>query len=201
MSAHRPAARTTTLAKLAVLPVALIASGIVVSQASYSAYSDTTTNPESNWTTGSVALSDDDANSALFTVKNAKPGTSGTRCITVTSTGDLPSSVKFYVTDASSTNDLATAMNITITQGTGGSFGSCDGFAPLPGGATLYSGNMAWLGMTSYSYGNGLGGWTPTGDADEARTYKVDYSVAADAPNTTQGGTAAGGLTWEAQSR
>lgn len=201
MTAHRSAARTATPARLVVLPLALIASGLVVAQASYSAYSATTTNPESNWATGSVALRDDDAGTALFTVENAKPGTSGTRCITVTSTGDLPSSVKFYVTDASSTNDLALAMDVTITQGTGGSFGSCDGFTPLPTGATLYSGNMAWLGMTAYGYGNGLGSWTPTGDADETRTYKVDYRIAADAPNTTQGGTATGGLTWEAQSR
>ena len=44
----------------------------------------------------------------------------------------------------------------------------------------------------------GVGTWTPTGTA--SRTYQVAYTVSNSAPDTTQGGTANLGLTWEAQS-
>src|SRR3712207_3286005 len=125
----RPSASAAKIAKLAVVPLALVASGLVVSQASYSAYSDSTSNPTSNWTSGTVALSDDDSSTALFTATNLKPGSTGEKCIVVTSTGSLPSAVKLYGTGSATTKGLASQLNLTITQGTGGSFGSCTGFS------------------------------------------------------------------------
>jgi hypothetical protein len=44
----RPSLRTDRWLKWLVVPAALIVSGLVVAQASYSAYSATTTNPTSN---------------------------------------------------------------------------------------------------------------------------------------------------------
>ncbi len=76
------------------IPAALVASGIVVGTASYSAFSATTSNPTSNWSAGNVNLTDDDNNVALFTATGLKPGSTGTNCIAVTSTGSLPSTVK-----------------------------------------------------------------------------------------------------------
>ncbi len=70
----RVSPRAARLAAWIAVPAALVASGVVVSTASYSAFSATTTNPTSNWTAGTVALSDDDANTALFTAANLKPG-------------------------------------------------------------------------------------------------------------------------------
>ena len=63
----------------------------------------------------------------------------------------------------------------------------------------LFSGTLAAFGTQATGFGNGVGTWAPTGTASETRTYQVTYTVKADAPNTTQGGTAALGLTWEAQ--
>ena len=128
------------------IPAALAVSGLVVAQSSYSAYSATTVNPTSNWATGTVALTDDDNNTAAFTASNLKPGSTGTRCIVVSSTGSLPSSVKLYGTGAATTKALASDINLTITQGTGGSFGSCTGYTPLTTGSSVYSGTLAGFG-------------------------------------------------------
>jgi hypothetical protein len=197
----RPSSRTATIAKLAVIPVALIASGIVVSQASYSAYSSQTSNPTTNWSSGTVSLSDDDANAAMFTTAtNLKPGSTGTKCIVVTSAGSLASTVKLYATTPVTTKALASSINLSITQGTGGSFGSCTGFTAATTNPSVFSGTLDSFGTTATNYATGLGAWTTAGGtATESRTYQVTYTLAATAPDTTQGGTAGVAFTWEAQ--
>ncbi|MGL5850401.1 MAG: hypothetical protein ACRCZD_06400, partial [Phycicoccus sp.] len=105
-----------------------------------------------------------------------------------------------FGTSATTTNALSTHLTLTVTQGTGGSFGSCTGFTPLPAGSSVYSGSLAAFGSSATSYATGLGTWAPTGTASETRVYKFDYTFNNSAPNSTQGGTAAIGFTWEAQS-
>jgi hypothetical protein len=196
---RRPSRRLATIASLVAIPAALAASGLVVAQSSYSAYSATTVSPTSNWATGTVALSDDDANAAAFNVVNARPGASGSRCLVVTSTGNLPSQVRVYGANGSGTTNLAASIDLTITQGTGGSFGSCTGFTPLSSGATVFHGSLMTFGTTRTGFANGVGGWAPAGAAPESRTYKVSYAISPDAPNDTMGGTAAGDIVFEAQ--
>jgi hypothetical protein len=191
--------RAARLAAWIAIPAALVASGVVVSTASYSAFSATTVNPTSNWTAGSVALSDDDNNTALFNATGLKPGSTGANCITVTSTGTLPSTVKLYGTNAATTNALASNINLTVEQGTGGGFGSCTGFTAASTNGTLYSGTVAGFGTASTNFATGVGSWAPTGSGSESRVYRFTYTVSSTAPNTVQGGTAALGFTWEAQ--
>jgi len=201
---RRPSRKVATIVSLVAIPVALAASGLVVAQSSYSAYSATTVNPTSNWATGTVALTDDDANVAAFTATNLKPGSTGSRCIVVSSTGSLPASVKLYGTGAATTKALASSINLNVTQGTGGSFGSCTGFTALSTGSSVYSGTLADFGSSATNYSTGVGSWTTagvaTGAAAETRTYQLTYSVRTETTNDTQGGTAALGFTWEAQS-
>jgi len=178
----------------------LAVSGGLVWQASYSAFSATTTNPTSNWASGTVALSDDDSNTALFTASNLKPGSTGTKCIAVTSNGSLASTVKLYGTGAATTNALSSSINLTITQGTGGTFANnCSGFTPLGTGSSVFSGTLAGFATGSTGFANGLGTWAPTGTAPETRVFQLVYTLDTNAPNGTQGGTAALGFTWEAQ--
>lgn len=196
----RPTARTARLAGWIAVPAAVVLSGALVAGASYSAFSATTINPTSNWEAGTVQLADDDANTALFTATGLKPGSTGTRCIAVTSTGSLPSTVKLYATGATSTKSLSASINLVVTQGTGGSFaGGCAGFTPLASGATVYSGTLAGFSGSATGFGTGLGTWAPTGTASETRVFQFTYTVDPAAPNTTQGGTASLGFTWEAQ--
>lgn len=197
---RRPSRRLTKLITLLTVPAAIAVSGLVVSQASYSAYSASTVNPTNNWASGTVALTDDDANTAAFTASNLKPGSTGTKCIAVTSSGSLPSTVKLYGTTPAGTKSLASHINLSITQGTGGSFGSCTGYTPLANGASLFTGTLESFGTSHTSYTNGLGTWSTAGGTNqEARTYQITYTLNSQAPDTTQGGTASLGLTWEAQ--
>lgn len=191
--------RTAKIAAVLAVPAALVAAGVIVSTASYSAFSATTTNPTNNWSAGSVALTDDDANTAMFTAANLKPGSTGTNCIAVTSTGSLASTVKLYGTTPATTNALASYINLSVVQGTGGGAGSCSGFSALTSNATVYSGTVAGLGTTATNFANGLGTWAPTGTASETRVFQVTYTLSSTTPNTAQSGTASLGLTWEAQ--
>ncbi|MGH8960178.1 MAG: hypothetical protein ACRDWT_03075 [Jatrophihabitantaceae bacterium] len=196
---HRPRRKHAKLIGAGALLAGLAASATVVWQASYSAFSATTSNPASNWSAGSVALSDDDSNAAMFTASNLKPGSTGTKCIAVTSTGSLASTVKLYGTGPATTNALSSSLNLSIVQGTGGGFGSCTGFTPLASGSPVYSGTLAAFGSAATSYATGLGSWAPTGTASETRVFQFSYTLDANTPNSAQGGTATIGFTWEAQ--
>jgi len=192
------ALRSRWTAPAAILAGLVVSAGVVW-QASYSAFSATAANPTSNWASGTVALTDDDTNTAMFTASNLKPGATGTKCIAVTSAGSLPSTVKLYGTGAATTNALSSSINLTVTQGTGGGYGSCTGFTPLVTGSSLFSGTLAGFASASTAFANGLGTWAPTGSGSETRTYQLTYTLDSAAPNTAQGGTAALGFTWEAQ--
>lgn len=190
--------RTARMVKWSAAPVALLASAAVVATASHSAFSATTDNPSSNWQAGSVKLSDDDSNTALFATGKLKPGSSGTKCITVTSAGDLASKVKLYGTSPSSDKGLDAHLKLKIEQGTKGSFADCSGFTPIATGGALFDGTVKSF-ADKTNYANGLGDWAPTGSGSESRTYRFTYTLDEATPNTAQGGSAAIGFTWEAQ--
>lgn len=198
-SARRPSRKLAAVASAIAIPLALAASGLAVAQSSYSAYSANTASPISNWATGTVTLADDDANGAAFQVANARPGSSGSRCLVVTSDATLPSRVRVYGANGSGSTSLAAYLDLTITQGTGGSFGSCVGFTPLSSGAEVFHGSLYFFGLSHNGFANGVGGWDPTGAAPESRTFKLGYVVSPDVPNDTMGGTAGGDLVFEAQ--
>jgi len=180
----------------AAVPVALLASGGLVWQASYSAFSATTASPTSNWNAGTVALSDDDSDTALFTASNLKPGATGAKCIAVTSTGSLASTVKLYGTNYATTNGLASNINLKVEEGTGATSASCTGFT---GGTTLYDGAMNTFGTTKTSFATGVSSWAPTGTGSATKSYRITYTLSSSTPDSAQGGTAALGFTWESQ--
>jgi hypothetical protein len=191
--------RSRRVLRWAALPVAIAASGFLVSQASYAAFSANTNNAANNWTSGTVALADDDSGAAMFNATNLKPGSQGSKCITVTSSGTLPSVVRLYGAGSATTKALNTYLDVTITAGNGGSFGSCTGFTPLGSGANVFTGTLAAFAAQASDYATGLGNWATTGGANETRSYKIDYTLSSSAPNTAQGGSASIGFTWEAQ--
>lgn len=200
MSAHRttrrPSAHVARIAAIAAVPAALLLSGAAIAGGSYSAFSATTVNPTNNWTAGTVALADDDANTALFTASNLKPGDTGSKCIVVSYTGSLAAAnVKLYAT-APVTGALSPYLNLKIEQGSSSSTGgNCAGFTA---GSTLY--NDVATNFSSSSFANGIDTtWAPTASG-QAKTFKVTYTVSGSTPNTAQGATTALGFTWEAQS-
>ena len=85
---------TTRKVLLSLLVVGAI--GSVVALGAFSAFSSTTSNDNNNFTAGTVTIADNDANAALYTLTNQKPGITTDRCIKVTYTGSLDSDVKLY---------------------------------------------------------------------------------------------------------
>jgi hypothetical protein len=197
--ALRPSRAWTRAISVGTVVAGVGASAAVVWHSSYSAFSATTVNPTNNWAAGSVSLTDDDSNTAMFNATNLKPTSTGTKCIAVTSTGSLASTVKLYGTTPATTNGLSSYINLTVTQGTGGGFSSCSGFTPLGTGSSVYSGTLAAFGSANTNFATGLGTWAPTGTGSETRVFQFTYTLDPATPNTAQSGTAAIGFTWEAQ--
>lgn len=173
---------------------ALLCSAALVWHGAGATWSASTGSAGDSWVAGTVALTDDDGGSALFTATGLRPGSTGQRCITVTAGGTLPAAVRMYVSGLSSTNGLASQVAVTVSTGTGGSFGSCAGFTQ---DVVLWSGAMS--AFPAVSYATGLGTWTTSGAPGESRVYRVSWVLSASAPDSVQGGTASATFVWEAQ--
>ncbi|HLR96054.1 MAG TPA: hypothetical protein VK053_16150 [Jiangellaceae bacterium] len=192
--------RSARIAKWGSIPAGLVISALLVWQASYAAFSDTTTNPGNNWQAGHVELSDDDQGSAMFSATNLAPGDSGENYISGAYTGTLPAELKFYGEQAGSTNELAEHIDLRIVAGTGGGFGSGDGFTPISGMPAVYDGTLANFASTYTDYASGIE-LAEVGDGGQwSGTFQFTYTLSPDAPNSVQGGTAEIDFTWEAQS-
>jgi len=192
--------RLAAVAKWSAVPVGLIVSAALVWQASYAAFSATTSTPTNNWSTGTVALSDDDSNSAMFTASALAPGSTASKCIVVTSSGTLASTVQLYGTGKTATNSLDTYLDLVVVQGTGGSFaGGCTGFTPDAGAANTFTGTLAAFATAYTNFSTGFGTFAPTGASTQTKVYKITYTLNASTPSSAQGSTAAIGLTWESQ--
>jgi len=188
--------RFGTRAKWAAVPVGMIVSAALIWQASYSAFTATTSNPTNNWSTGTVVLSDDDIGVAMFNATLLKPGSTASKCIVVTYSGTLASTVKLYGTGLTTTNGLSSYVDVVVEQGTGGTFANCTGFV-VDAGPVSYSGTLNAFGTTYTNFANGFGTYAPSGAS--TKVYRITYTLSAAAPNTTMGSTASIGLTWEAQ--
>ncbi len=194
---HRPGASAARLSLVMTPLIGLAVAVLFVWQASYAAFSATTSNGTNNWTTGSVVLSNN-TGSAMFNVTNMKPGDSGSKCIIVTSSGTVPSTVKLYGSGLTSTNALSSAMTLTVTQGSG-SAPDCTNFAPAATNPGVYNSTLA--GFTANNYAGGYStSWAPTGSGDESKTFRFDWSLPAATGNAAQNNTAGVTFTWEAQS-
>lgn len=191
------------VSKWAVVPVSLMISGALVWQSSYAAFSTTTVNPTNNFTAGSVVLGDDDSGTAMFTATLLKPADTATKCIKVTSTGTLASTVKLYATGYTTSTDTAspnaafgTHINLVIDEGTGGTFSNCSGFGSS---TNLFTGTLAAFAAAKTNFSNGVSSWAPAGSGSPNKTYRIQYTLDAATPNGAQSGTTGVGFTWEAQ--
>ena len=189
---------------VAAVAVAFVASMVVVSvlvvTSSIAAFSDTTQSTGNTFSTGTVELVDDDLAAVLFSVSGLVPGDSVTDCITVTYQGTVadPAGVRLYSGGYSDSGDLDTYLNLTVEEGTGGSFGNCTGFAvenSIVSGKTLSD-----FDTSSTDYASGAGVWDPS-STPESKTYRITVALDAAAPDAEQGeSVTATTFTWEVQS-
>lgn len=112
--------------RLAILAAALLISSGLTLRASLAAFTATTCNPSNQWTTGTVALSDDDSGTARFSAAAMVPGganASGTKCIKVSYTGTVTADIRRCVLPADLTDTgLRQYLTFTVEEGSGGTF-------------------------------------------------------------------------------
>lgn len=153
-------------------PVAILAGAAMIWQASYAAFSGTTRSSGNSWSTGSVALTDDDAGTARFQAANLVPDATDTKCIKVTATATVPGVVKGYALHLlSSPQGLEDHILISVRAGSGGGFNSCTGFTA---DETLLTGMPLSTLATFSDYAHGMGGWNVSAGT-QSRTYEVTW--------------------------
>ncbi len=205
------------VATVSALAVGLLGSGAMMLGASYSAFSATAVDGTNNWSVGTVAISDDDGGSAMFTTgvpgtgqvsaAGLKPGQAVVDCIKVTYSGSLASSVKIYATGVTDTNGVSTGMtayvHVKIEEGTGSSFAAspaCNGFSAT---STLWdssthggvASDLLNVFPTAYATGATSTGWTN----GTAKVYRFTMTLDSTTPDTSQGASAAATFNWQAQ--
>jgi hypothetical protein len=156
------------------------------------AFDATTVNPSNSFSAGSVTLTDDDAGSAMFNATNMKPLDAVVNCITITYSGSItPAAVRMYASVGGT--GAATYLDLTVEDGTGGSFGSCAGFSAS---STLFSGTLGGFAAAHSNWTNGLAHWSPAA-TPSSRTLR--FTATLQDNNLAQNLTASAVFTWEAQ--
>lgn len=184
----RTSRRRVRLANAGAATAALLLAVAVGWHAAWAGFSDTTQPGGLTITTATLSLSDDDAGTAFFTATDLRPGATGSRCLTVTSTSTVPTTVRVRASSRT-TGTLSGQLRVTVDAGTG----PCTGF--VSGGSP----GTAILAQFPTTWSAGLTSWRTTGTAGESRAYQVTYTLPASA-TTGSNGTASIALTWEAQS-
>lgn len=198
----KPSAKTTKVIAAATTPIAVLAAGAMVWQASNAAFTGQTRNSGNEWSTGQVALTDDDTGSARFTATNMLPGDTQTKCIKVTANATVDGLVKGYaVNPVLPQKDLADHLFITIRAGDGGTFTDCTGFVAQE--ITVNRMPLTQMAMAN-SFASGMGGWNVAPGAN-TRTYEITWefdttSMTQNEIDQTQGDRAGIDVQWELQS-
>ena len=175
--------RTTARAFAAAVAALLIAT-LVVSRSDDALTAEGTT-AASAISSGTISLADDDQGRSLFDLGAMAPGRPVTRCLEVVYDGTiLPVALSMR---SESAGALTSFLDVSIEEGTGGTFEDCGGFrATRP----VFAGTLAELTDT---------GWLPLGrivNSGETRTYRVRIELQDTADALGQ--TARAEFLWEA---
>lgn len=198
-----PSARARKIAAFGAIPVAVLIAGGLVWQGSQAAFTATTRNSGSAWSTGSVFLTDDDLGAAAFTVDNIVPDQTGEKCIVVTSKSDVAGEVRTYTQNLIVANGLQDHIFFDLDRGTGGSFNDCRGFVPIAD--VVPEVPLSTLATANHDYATGASAWQTTGTPGETTTFRGTWHFHTDGMtqeeiNALQGARVGIDLVWELQS-
>ncbi|WP_425860848.1 hypothetical protein [Arthrobacter sp. TWP1-1] len=198
-----PSSRTRKIAMFAAAPLAVLIAGGMVWQGSQAAFTASTRNAGSSWSTGNVVLTDDDLGAAAFTVENIVPGQTGQKCIVVTSQSNVPGEVRAYTQNLISAKGLEDHIFFDLEQGTGGSFNDCTGFTPTAN--TVPEMRISTLASVNRDFTTGGASWKTAGTPGETQSYRGTWrfdttGLGQDEINALQGARVGIDLVWELQS-
>jgi hypothetical protein len=183
----------------------VVASGVLVWHASYSAFTASTTNGANSWQAGTVVLTSAPG-TAMFSPTGLKPGDSGTACVKVTYQGSLPAVVKLFLQPADLTTttgtNLAQYLTFQVNEGTGNN-ADCSDFSLTPTNDYNASGQSdTTKTLSDFSatfapdYTTSPISWSATTNA--TRTYQFKWWL--QDTNSAQGLDAHATFTWQASS-
>jgi hypothetical protein len=191
--------------RVLVVVVAAVAAAVACVGA-YAAFKAVLPNSGNSYASGSVALSDNDSGTAMFTtLTSAKPTDAETSCIRVRFDGSLGSTVRLYGTISGA---LAPYLTLTVTRGTDSNpvFDDCTTFVADStnylgsGNGVIYSGA---LGSFPTTYAGGIvdptSGTPETWSQNEVHIYKFVLTLGSS--SAAQGLTTSTGFTWEARNQ
>lgn len=166
----------------------------------FAAFSNTTSNTGNTFQAGSVSISDNDSNAALFNNTlhaNATPGDYD-RCIRVTYAGTLDAAVKLYTSAITgSGNDL----NVTVDKSDTGTNVDCSDFGDGGTVTNVFAAAPLTTLDNHSNWSNGLA-VTPIGETvwvqNDAVTFRFRITVADGDQSKTVNSF---GVTWEAQNQ
>ena len=170
----------------------------------FSSFNDVTTNPASTVSAGTVAISDNDAGTALLALTNAKPGDTVTGCTVVTYDGTLPATVVLYGTTGGTGLDAYLDLKVTrgAISGTPAA-GSCANFTAdstnyiAQGAGVVYAGTLqGWPRTSAAGLPDPKTGSAATWTHGEAHAYRLQVTV--QSATAGQGKTATQAFHWEA---
>jgi len=169
--------------------------GAVGGFGAYSAFTATTTNDNNTFASGSVQISDNDANVEIYSVAAAKPGDFEEACVKVTYTGTLPANVKL---SRGTVGALGAYVNLKVYKGTGNAM-NCTGFADTNGGTPLFDNTLTsmgtdWTGGLALTNASGSATWSQ----NDTVTYRIRGTLIDDA-NAQNKSTGLHSFTWEAR--
>ncbi|MFN8074517.1 MAG: hypothetical protein U0Q15_03730 [Kineosporiaceae bacterium] len=171
------------------LAVAVVYGGYLAVPSTAAAFLSRTQTPSTSFTTTTIAIGDDDSDTAMF--GGVVTSTASVECIAVTYTGGAATGIRLYGS-VSGDSGIYPYVTLKIEEGTGGSSSSCSGFSAT---STPFNATVNTFAATQYS--NGLLTWAPT--TTETRTYRVSLSVGAGTPIAQQGSQVTLSFTWEAR--
>lgn len=186
------------------LTVAAGAAAATILTTSSAAFSVTTQNSTDNWKIGGIQLTDDDSDAAMFTVQGMVPGQTNVHCITVTYNGDAASitPIKLYTSNLADTDGITPYLDVTIEQGSGGSFADCTGFSASS--ALVSNQALSAFNTAHNSFATGLSTFTPSTAANQANvnqpvSFRFTVTLNNSVPQTKMGKSASVDFVWEIQ--
>ncbi|WP_394553355.1 hypothetical protein ACDF64_03125 [Agromyces sp. MMS24-JH15] len=164
-----------------IIGLAIIVAGVLIYQASYSAFTAQTEAGSTAFSVGTVDITNDKEGTSVFTATNLKEGSTDEEPVVVTYSGSLDAEVRLFAETTGVDQDLAEHLQLTITPTGGQATGSWSGtLAEFQTGATDYVSGILPIAVA---------------EGDEI-TYTVAYEVL---PGVEQGATADVTFVWEAQ--
>lgn len=195
------------LTKITMSLLLLVLLGNLGALTTRAAFSSATSNERNSFKAGTVLLTDNDAEGAVLSMANLKPGDASAGCVEVAYSGSLPATVRLY--GATGGSGLDAFLNVTVTRGSFSgatpAAGQCTGFAPDPedylgeGNGVVYRGTLqgfpdGYAGGIVDSRGGSAESWTN----GETHVYRIAVTQVDN--NDAQGLDASQVFSWEARS-